>query len=167
MGWDLWEIPEKAKSFNQVLDRLEKEAVAFAERHRYRFPRQEVAARDFPAHLVYESEPIHFSLTRSIWDEPDIELRWSTGVMERNIHLVLSSSDKPAKLVVAGAAWQDEDSSTGRIRRWVAETVRTVEIEAIELEKVDLREVLDEAFDKISALTLTQASQITPLPPRD
>ena len=168
-GWDLWEDKERAAKLNRALDVLEGEA----------------------RHFVGEqSRTVAISLTRTRWDEPELELRWAPGEVHRSVLLTIqppsenpkSGNPFPAylitdefeykynwKLKVSGAAWQDEDVEKPpgkRIRRWTSIDIRTFPFDDIQTEKISMRKVLTEAFEKVSALSLSDLSHSEVIPPR-
>ncbi len=166
-GWNLWEDKESAAKLDRALDLVEKEAQCF---------------------IGDQRRTVAIHLTRTRWDEPELELRWAPGTVHRSVVVRLQfpsetrhpGSPVPAhriyaeydykydwKLKVSGAAWQDaddENSSGKRIRRWASIDVGTYPFEDIQKEKISMRKVLTEAFDKVSALSLSDLSQSEVIP---
>ena len=168
-GWEVWEDEQRARKLNRTLDVLEGEAQRF---------------------IGEQSRSVAISLTRTRWDEPELELRWEPGALHRSVLLTIQpppESAKPSKpfpahlitdeyeykynwkLKVTGTAWQDEDieKSLGkRIRRWTSIDIGTYPFEDIHREKISMRKVLTEAFEKVSALSLSDLSESEVIPPR-
>ena len=168
-GWSLWEDTGRAAKLNRALDVLETEAQRF---------------------IGEQSRNVAISLTRTRWDEPELELRWAPGAIQRSVLVKLqcpSESGKSGnafpgyeiyaeydyrygwKLKVSGSAWQDEDSGESpgkRIRRWASLDIGAYPFEDIHEEKISMRKVLTEAFDKVSALSLSDLSHSEVIPSR-
>lgn len=198
-GWSLWEDEGRASKLNRALDILESEARLF---------------------IGEQSRNVAISITRTRWDEPELELRWAPGALHRSVLMTLQfpsetrrlgnpqpfsvspeefrkkyrpltpeeeiklgikKANEPAhqiseeyeynwKLKVSGAAWQDEDSENSpgkRIRRWVSLDIGTYPFEDIQKEKLGLRKLLTEAYEKVSALSLSDLSKSEVIPLRD
>ena len=162
-AWVLWEDKKRASKLNRALDVLEAEAQRF---------------------VAEQGRTVAISLTRTRWDEPELELRWAPGAIHRSVLVRLqfpSESGEPGnrfpahrlyeeydykhgwKLKVTGAAWQDEDvgNSPGkRIRRWTSIYLGTHPFKGTqEEEKQDIQAVLVKAFSAVSALSVSDLTQ--------
>jgi len=168
-GWSLWEDQGRSAKLNRALDLLEGEAQRF---------------------IREQSRGVAISLTRTRWDEPELELRWAPGAIQRSLLVKLQFPSESGKLgnpfpahqmyeeydykygwkwKVSGAAWQDEDSEESpgkRIRRWASIDIGSYPLQGVQEEKISMREVLTEAFAKVSALSLSDLSQSEVIPPR-
>lgn len=94
MSWEGWQNPETKRFWSGVLDELEEIA-------------KEVAA-GHPAE--WNSRVI-----RAQWDAPNVELRWESLGLERNVNMLVVGTALPAEIEFTGAAWLDEDDS----RLWI------------------------------------------------
>lgn len=168
-GWKLWEDEQRARKLNRALDVLEGEAQRF---------------------VGEQSRTVAISLTRTRWDEPELELRWAPGSVHRSVVVRLQFSFEtgrpgnpfPAyqiheeydykygwKLKVSGTAWQDEDAENQpgkRIRRWTSIDFGTSPFKDIQELKTTMGEMLRKAFKKVSELAPSDLGQIQDIPRR-
>ena len=97
MAWEDWNDSETAASWNEILDVLEDEARRFA---------------------TSREEELKFFVTAGRWDEPDVEVRWTDGDLQRNVHLMANGKAWPLEVEYSAGVWLDFDESSGRKRIW-------------------------------------------------
>jgi hypothetical protein len=88
MSWQDWQNPNTKLLWDSILDRLESIAVTFAETH----PEWECA------------------VTRTHWDAPNLEVRWRSNGLERNVNQLIRGTEWPVAIEFSGAAWADENA---------------------------------------------------------
>ena len=94
-GWSLWEDKGRSAKLNRALDVLEGEAQRF---------------------IREQSRSVAISLTRTRWDEPELELRWAPGAIHRSLLVKLqfpSGSGKPGNPFPAHQIYEEYDYEHG------------------------------------------------------
>lgn len=135
MAWIDWESESTRKLWFTVLDELEGGLRKFA-------------GRNLP--------DTHWEVERTGWDAADVALAWSSGGLDRNVHLILHGHDWPLRIEYEGAAWQD-DAEAREVRAWSAKpSERTVTVENIDAVKQSLDRDLPAAVEQIQRLSLAQ-----------
>ena len=84
--WEDWNNPEIARTWNSALDALDSGLKLFAGQH----PEAE------------------FQITRTHWDSPEMEIRWTKGNISRNVCVVIEGRKWPLELRFEGNIWDPQ-----------------------------------------------------------
>ena len=109
MSWEAWQDPQTKQLWGQILGQLE------------------IAAREFARfHSDWQYEVI-----RTEWDAPNVELRWSSAGLDRNVNMLVKGTEWPVEVEFSGAAWTD-----GEDGRWLRNldlplSMRTIRLGAL------------------------------------
>ncbi len=135
MAWEDWNDAETAATWNEILDVLEDEARRFA---------------------TSREEELKFFVTAGRWDEPDVEVRWTDGDLQRNVHLMANGKTWPLEVEYSAGVWLDFDESSGRKRIWDSKVVSTRRVENVEELRRHIGADLEGAFRVASVLSLSE-----------